>query len=158
VRLTLEDPDGGAPIVRDAVPDDFETTERGVIVGPLFVPWHRVIKYDFELRQEFATTVGEAPSRARIRIRFDDGSPGGQTTVVPADRFEGGQWTVSMLVDRHVEPEQGLLVVDKVFVPWPRVIEYERSRSRRWRRPHVRISRSARTTSGISGSGAPRDA
>jgi aromatic ring hydroxylase len=126
VRLTLEDPDGGAPIVRDAVPDEFETTERGVIVGPLFVPWHRVITYDFELRQEFATTVGEAPSRARIRIRFDDGSPGGQTTVVPADRFEGGQWTVSMLVDRHVEPEQGLLVVDKVFVPWPRVIEYER--------------------------------
>ena len=31
-----------------------------------------------------------------------------------------------MLVDRHVEPEQGVLVVEKVFVPWSRVIEYER--------------------------------
>jgi hypothetical protein len=30
------------------------------------------------------------------------------------------------LVDRHVEPERGVLVVDKVFVPWSRVAEYER--------------------------------
>src|SRR2546423_8845180 len=84
VRLTLDDPDGGAPIVREVVSDEFETMERGVIVGPLFVPWHRVITYDFELRQEFSTTVAEAPAPARIRVRFDDGSPGGRTIVVPA--------------------------------------------------------------------------
>jgi hypothetical protein len=126
VRLMTEDPDGGAPLVREVDPGEFETTERGVFLGTLFVPWHRVIRYDWELRQEFETTVGEAPSRARIRARFDDGSPEGQTIVVPADQFENGPWTVSMLVDRHVEPEQGVLVVDKVFIPWLRMIEYER--------------------------------
>jgi hypothetical protein len=126
VRLTIEDPDGGPPLVREVVPGEFETTERGAFLGTLFVPWHRIIRYDWELRQEFETTIGEAPSRARIRVRFDDGSPQGQTIVVPADQFESGPWTVSLLVDRHVEPEQGVLVVDKVFVPWSRVVEYER--------------------------------
>jgi hypothetical protein len=126
LRVTTEDPDGGAPLVRDVASDAFETTERGVFMGPLFVPWHRVIRYHRELRQEFVTAVGEAPSKARIRIRVDDGSPSGNTIVVAADRFEGGPWTISMLVDRHVEPEQGVLVVDKVFIPWSRVIEYER--------------------------------
>jgi hypothetical protein len=126
VRLTTEDPDGGPPLVREVAPGEFETTERGAFLGTLFVPWHRIFRYDWELRQEFETTVGEAPSRARIRVRFDDGSPKGQTIVVPADQFESGPWTVSMLVDRHVEPEQGVLVVDKVFVPWSRVIEFER--------------------------------
>jgi hypothetical protein len=126
VRVTLEDPDGGQPIVKDVETGDFETTERGVAIGPLFVPWHRVIRYHWEIRQEFSTTVGDAPSRSQIRVLVDDGSASGETIVVPADRFEGGPWAIAMLVDRHLEPEQGVLVVDKVFVPWGRVLEYER--------------------------------
>jgi hypothetical protein len=29
-----------------------------VFLGTLFVPWHRIIRYDWELRRQFETTVG----------------------------------------------------------------------------------------------------
>jgi len=138
VRVTITDADGGAPIVREVETAQFETTERGVWVGALLIPWHRVIRYHWELRQDVAPAVGDAPARSRIRVRVDDGTPGGETFTVPADRYEGGTWTVSLLVERHVETEAGVLVVDKVFVPWARVVEVERLGAEAPSRPDVR--------------------
>jgi len=126
VRVTITDPDGGPPIVHEVETAEFETTERGVSIRSLIVPWHRVIRYHWEIRQDATPDVGDAPARSRIRVRVDDGKPGGETFTVPADRFEGGTWAVALLVERHVEPEAGVLVVDKVFVPWSRVVEIER--------------------------------
>jgi len=137
VRVSITDPDGRDPIVHEIPTSEFETTERGVSIRSLFVPWHRVLRYRWEIRQESVPDLGDAPARSRIRVRVDDGTPGGETFTVPADRYEGGPWAVSLLVERHVEPEAGVLVVDKVFVPWGRVVEVERLRAEAPARPDV---------------------
>lgn len=126
VHVAIEDHDRREPIVREVPGGDFDVTERGIMLGTLFIPWHRVIRYGWDLRQEFTPAAGGLRARSEIRIRADDGATGGATYTVPADRFETDAWTVSFLLDRLVEPEEGSMILEKVFIPWSRVVEYER--------------------------------
>ena len=125
VRVLLLDPERNEPTERTVPGSEFDTTERGIVLGSLFVPWHRVIRYGWELQQEFAPESGIQP-RSAIRVRVDDGTPGGTTYTVRGDEFETDAWTLAILVDTHVKTEQALVVVEKVFFPWGRVVEYER--------------------------------
>ena len=126
ISVQIREPDGTGVTTREASSEEFEPNEHGVMIGTLFVPWRRVIHYQWTMRQEFVLAPDEVRPRAMIRVVIDDGTEEPATYTVPAERFETDRWSVTMLVDRHVEPEAGVLVVQKLFVPWGRVIEFER--------------------------------
>ena len=96
-RVYLADP-GGRTDVIDVPTEDFEVSERGIMLGGnKVVPWHRVIRYTRETTQE----VDEAfRMHAEMRIWLDDGTDEGEIVKVRADRFEQGQWTVDLLLER----------------------------------------------------------
>ena len=127
VRVEYRDVPGKGRVSREVPSADFEAGERGVQVGTLFIPWHRVHEYDLTMRQDAA--VGDRMRegvRLRARVVVDDGTPEGQTLDVAADRFESSPHAATMLLDRHVDADAGDLVTQKLSVPWHRVVSVER--------------------------------
>lgn len=100
---------------------DFEPVEHGVQVGRLLIPWHRVLAYSWPLATEDFAEEKAGHVRARVRLMVD-----GEEIVVPADRFETGPWTVTVIVDDVVDAEDSSVVRRKLFVPWAHVDEFER--------------------------------
>jgi hypothetical protein len=122
-RVHLADP-GGRTRVMDVPTEEFEPTEHGILLsGCTVIPWHRVIRYTRETTQEVDHSFRR---HAEMRVWVDDGTPEGETLKVRSDRFEQGQWTVDLLVERALNVEAGLFHVTKIHVPWMRVLEYER--------------------------------
>ena len=117
VRIDLED--GGAMTASTA---EFEPTEHGLLIGLLLIPWHRVRRYAWTLspRDYVSETNGHARAKVRLSLHGQD------ELVVLAERFETGSWTVSVVMDDFVDAETGLVHRTRLFVPWHRVIEYER--------------------------------
>jgi uncharacterized protein (UPF0248 family) len=115
---------GGRVSVIDVPTEDFETTDRGVVLGTrTVVPWHRVLRYTREVTQPIDDTFR---AHAQMRVWVDDGSDEGDTIHLRADRFETGLWTVDLLVERALNVEAGIFHLTKIHVPWSRVLEYER--------------------------------
>ena len=123
VHIELED-----DATLDVPTSEFEATERGLAVGLRFVPWHRVRRYGWALPVSVDVADPDPSDRPgpRVRVVFDDGSPGGEDHVVSAERFEAGPWMVSVLIDDVVHADAARADRKRVFVPWHRVREYER--------------------------------
>jgi uncharacterized protein (UPF0248 family) len=127
VRVEYRDVPGKGRVSLEVPSAEFEAGERGVQVGTVFIPWHRVHEYDLIMRQDAA--VGDRLRdgvRLRARVIVDDGTPDGQTLDVPADRFESSPYAATMLLDRHVDADAGDLVTQKLSVPWHRIVSMER--------------------------------
>ena len=122
-RIHLADP-GDRETVIEVPTETLEPTERGLVVdGALVMPWHRVIRYTRETTQEVEPSLRQ---HAEVRVWLDDGTDDGETLVVRADRFEVGPYTVDMVIERALNVEAGLFHVTKIYVPWDRVLEFER--------------------------------
>ena len=121
-RVHLADP-GGRTSQIEVPAEDFEATERGIVLGTTTVPWHRVIRYMREVTQPIDDAFR---TRTEMRIWIDDGTDEGETIHVRADRFEQSALTADLLVERALNVEAGLFHLTKIYVPWSRVFEYER--------------------------------
>ena len=88
----------------DLPSQEFDATDRGVQLGSLFVPWHRVIQYDWKVRQDFVKESGDGHGWIEMRVTIDDGTAAGTTHVVPASRFEAGPFAITLIVDDQAEP------------------------------------------------------
>jgi hypothetical protein len=127
VSVELDAPRGGVEVV-EVASGLFEPAEHGIVVGRVFIPWHRVRRYSWDLGTHQTEIVGERSSLARVRVVLDDGSPQGETHVVPGDRFETGPYVVTVVLDDRVDVNDGLVTRRKLCVPWHHVIEFERLR------------------------------
>lgn len=122
-RIHLADP-GGRETVVEVPTETLEPSERGLVVdGALVFPWHRVIRYTRETTQEVEHAFR---LHAEVRVWLDDGTDKGETLMVRADRFEVGPHTVDMVIEHALNVEAGLYHVTKIYVPWDRVLEFER--------------------------------
>jgi len=122
-RIHLADP-GDRETVIEVPTESLEPSERGIVVdGALVMPWHRVIRYTRETTQEIERSLRQ---HAEVRVWLDDGTDDGETLTVRADRFEVGPYTVDMVIERALNVEAGLFHVTKIYVPWGRVLEFER--------------------------------
>ena len=131
VRVAVRDVPGRGTITREVPASGFETGDRGLQIGALFVPWSRVVEYDWSVRQEvFDGDRARDAVKLRVRVVVDDGTPEGEIHDVAADRYEAGPFTVTLLIDRHVDAEAGELVVQRLFIPWHRVVSVERYTAR----------------------------
>jgi hypothetical protein len=141
MRVEYRDVPSKGLVTTEVHSGDFEAGERGVQVGSLMIPWQRVHEYDWMVRQEAAE--GADPTRAaaklRVRVVLDDGTPEGIVHEVPADRFESGMYAATLLIDRHVEPEAGVMVIQKLSIPWHRVVSVERFTARPDLDPEVTV-------------------
>ena len=126
VRVTIQSLDGSSPIVLTASHTDFDANDRGVQIGTVLYPWHRVISYVRTFRQELIAGATDAQAKSWLRLRADDGSSGGTSYSLPVDRFEADQLGVTLVVERGVVAETGELAMDRIVIPWARVLEYER--------------------------------
>ena len=127
VLVRFRDVPSRGEAVREVPSGEFEAGERGVQVGSLLVPWAHVLEYEWTVRQEiFERDTTQDAAKLRIRVVVDDGTPDGAAHDIPADRYEAGPFTVTLLIDRHVETDAGVLVIQKLFVPWHRVVSVER--------------------------------
>ena len=123
-RVHLVDP-GGQISIHDVPTDAFEATERGLTLNSATViPWHRVVRYVRDVAQPLGEP--ELSSHAEVRVWLDDGSETGETMRIRADRFDPGPWTMDFLVVEAVNVEAATIHMKKVYVPWGRVLEYER--------------------------------
>jgi hypothetical protein len=125
IRVTVLRSDGSGADVREIHSSEFETSERGVTLERLFLPWRRIQSYAWEIRTP-ADADFESHARVSVRVVVDEGSTEGTTYTVTADRFETGPWTVTLLLNRRAEPDRGELVSERLVFPWHRVIEFER--------------------------------
>jgi alkylated DNA nucleotide flippase Atl1 len=125
VRVQIRGP-GGETVTHEVPSGEFEAAELGVQISQLFVPWARVIEYDWTVHQEAITDRTRDGARLRVKIMIEDGTAEGSAYDVPADRFEKSAMTLTILFDRHVEPDTGMLVIQKLFIPWHRVVSFER--------------------------------
>jgi uncharacterized protein (UPF0248 family) len=122
-RVHLADP-GGHTRELDVPVEDFEATERGIVLGgKTTIPWHRVLRYTRELTQQIDDAFR---THAEMRVWIDDGTEEGETINLRADRFEQSALTVDLVVERALNVEAGIFHLTKIFVPWNRVLEYER--------------------------------
>jgi hypothetical protein len=127
VRVEFSDVPAKGTATRKAPSSEFEVSDRGVQIGALFVPWARVVEYDWTVRQEVFEGLRENGAAAlRVRVVVNNGTPEGTVHDVSVDRFESGPWTVMLLIDRHVDAEAGVLVIQKLFIPWHHVVSVER--------------------------------
>ncbi len=124
VKVVLEGQQGITD--REVSASEFEATERGLTMGSLLVPWVRVFRYDTIVRQAFVPDAVEAGSRVKQRVVYQDERGLSKVMEVALDRFEAGQWAVTMLAAREVDAERGELLIRKISIPWHRVIETER--------------------------------
>jgi hypothetical protein len=127
VQVELEDPSGATHVV-EVASGQFEPAEHGVVLGRVFVPWHRVGRYWWELGTREIAPVGERPPLARVRVVLDDGTPEGETYIVAGDHFETGPYAVTVVLEDRVDLEKGVVVLRKLCVPWRHVVEFERLR------------------------------
>jgi hypothetical protein len=127
VLVELDDASGDIELV-EVASGLFEPAEYGVAIGRVFVPWHRVRRYSWDLGIHEVGAPGERPPLARVRVALDDGTPEGETHVVPGDRFETGPYVVTVVLDERVDLEKGTVARRKLCVPWHHVIEFERLR------------------------------
>jgi hypothetical protein len=125
IRVTVLRSDGSGSDVKEAPSSEFETSDKGVTLGRLFLPWRRIQSYGWEVRTP-ADAEFESHARVSVRLVVDEGTPEGTTYTVTADRFETGPWTVTLLLNRRAEPDRGELVAERMVFPWHRVIEFER--------------------------------
>jgi uncharacterized protein (UPF0248 family) len=139
MRVEYRDVPSKGLVTTEVHSGEFEAGERGVQVGSLMIPWQRVHEYDWMVRQEAAEGADPTRAAARLRVRvvLDDGSPEGVVHEVPADRFESGMYAATLLIDRHVEPEAGVMVIQKLSIPWHRVVSVERFTARPDLEPEV---------------------
>ena len=114
---------------------DFEAIDRGVQMGPLFAPWSRVLLFDMVMRQPVVADADDSPSRAGLRVSFEDEHGVVQTLELPVEHVEIATLTMGVVMDRHVDEERRELVTTKRFVPWHRVIGTERYLRERERGP-----------------------
>ena len=121
-RVHLADP-GGRTTELDVPVEDFEATERGIVLGGTTVPWHRVLRYTRELTQPIDDAFR---THTEMRVWIDDGTAEGETIHLRADRFEQSAYTVDLVVERALNVEAGIFHLTKIHVPWNRVLEYER--------------------------------
>lgn len=122
-RVHLVDP-GDRVSVIDVPAEDFETSERGLVLGSrTVVPWHRVLRYTRELTQPIDDAFR---THAEMRVWVDDGTDEGETIQIRADRFEQSAWTADLLVERALNVEAGIFHLTKIHVPWDHVLEFER--------------------------------
>lgn len=127
IQLTVSDAAAeGGSWTREIPSSSFETTDRGVVIGTLTIPWHRVIEYRQIVLDDSIRELNSEATRMQMRVRLDDGTPDGATHVVAADAFAAEPWTVALLLDRRVDATAGMTAIEKLFVPWHRVLEYER--------------------------------
>jgi uncharacterized protein (UPF0248 family) len=145
VRVEYQDVPAKGLVTTEVHSGEFEAGERGLQVGPLMIPWQRVHEYDWIVRQETQEAGDPTRTAARLRVRvvLDDGTPEGDVHEVPADRFESSLYAATVLIDRHVEPDAGVLVIQKLSVPWHRVVSVERVTGRPDLEPEVAIGGSA---------------
>lgn len=123
-RVHLADP-GGDISVHEVPTESFETTDRGIAMnGTTVVPWHRVVRYTREVVQPLGDP--ELSTHAEVRAWLDDGSDSGETLRIRADRFDPGQFTADFLLEKAVNLESATIQLTKVYVPWSRILEYER--------------------------------
>lgn len=141
MRVEYRDVPSKGLVTTEVHSGDFEAGERGVQAGSLMIPWSRVHEYDWIVRQEAAEGADPTRAAARLRVRvvLDDGTPDGIVHEVPADRFESGMYAATLLIDRHVEPEAGVMVIQKLSIPWHRVVSVERFTARPDRDPEVAV-------------------
>jgi uncharacterized protein (UPF0248 family) len=141
MRVEYRDVPARGLVTTEVHSGDFEAGERGVQVGALMIPWARVHEYDWLVRQETAEAGDPTRVAARLRVRVvvDDGTPEGIVHEVPADRFESGMYAATLLIDRHVEPEAGVMVIQKLSIPWHRVVSVERFTARPDLEPEVAV-------------------
>jgi hypothetical protein len=125
VRVQIRGP-GGEVVTHEVPSGEFEAAEVGVQIGQLFIPWERVVEYEWIVRQEAVTDRTLDATRLRVKVVVEDGTPDGAVYDVPGDRFEKSATVLTILFDRSVEPETGMLVIRKLSVPWHRVVCYER--------------------------------
>jgi hypothetical protein len=124
VHLRLSGPGGDGETVRDVPLQEVDASEHGVAIGRTFYPWHRVVSYEWEVpEQRRDDDVGSRQLQVRVVIRDTDGE---SEHIVPADRFDVGPWSVSMMVPDRVEPDAATMVYRRLTIPWARLIEYER--------------------------------
>jgi hypothetical protein len=104
--------------------NEIEPSERGIQIGMRFLPWHRVVRYAWDLTPEDAGS-GAPLVRTRVRVILEDGSPAGEVHEVAAEQFEAGPWTLSLIAEA---PAEGGWETSrrKLYVPWRSVREYER--------------------------------
>ena len=127
IRLTVDDAaEEGGSWTREVASHSFETTERGVVLGSLVIPWHRVQEYRQIVLDDSPREFADDGVGMKIRVRVDDGTREGNTYMVASDHFAAEPWTVALLLDRHVDEATGMSAIEKLFVPWHRVLEYER--------------------------------
>jgi uncharacterized protein (UPF0248 family) len=122
-RVQLTDP-GGRTTELDVPAEDFEATERGIVLsGRTTIPWHRVVRYT----REMTSPIDDAfRTHTEVRVWIDDGTPEGETIHLRADRFEQSEFTVDLAVERALNVEAGIFHLTKIYVPWSRVLEFER--------------------------------
>jgi hypothetical protein len=124
VHLRLSDPGGDGETVRDIPLQEVDASEHGVGIGRTFYPWHRVVSYEWEVPEQRLEEDAETRQlQVRVVVRDTDGA---REHIVPADRFDVGPWSVSMMVPDRVEPDAAAVIYRRLTIPWARVIEYER--------------------------------
>ena len=106
--------------------EEFDVSERGISMGRVTIPWHRVLEYHWLATQPFHSETESLPESAEIRIVVEDGTAEGRVHTVAPELFEAGPWTLSMVVDRRLHAEHGLETIERLFYPWHRVRQYER--------------------------------
>lgn len=127
VQVELEDAHERVEIV-EVASGLFEPAAYGIAIGRVFIPWHRVRRYWWDLGTRGIATAGERRPLARVRVVLDDGTPEGETHVVSADRFETGPYTVTVVLEDRIDLEERTVSLRKLCVPWHHVIEFERLR------------------------------
>ena len=140
VRVEYRDVPTRGLVTTEVASGEFEAGERGAQVGALMIPWPRVHEFDWIVRQ---LIDGGDPTRAagklRVRLVVDDGTAEGVAYEVPADRFESSPYAATVLIDRHVEPDAGVLVIQKLSIPGHRVVSVERFNARPDLEPEVAV-------------------
>ena len=130
VRAKLEEVGEPGFSLRVCRAEQFDTSERGISIDRLTVPWHRVIEYHWLVTQPFHPESDASKSNIEIRVVVEDATEDGRVHVVQPESFEPGPWTLALVLDRRVLPDHGLETIERLFIPWHRVREYERVNTR----------------------------
>ena len=126
VRVLLLDVGSESSRTLEVPAGAIDPSERGVLLGQVFVPWHRVARLSSLVRQASIADVDEDRVRVWVRAVVQDEGGKTRTFTVPASRFETGDWHLTVLIPQRVEPDEGVMVVEKLSFPWHRVVEFER--------------------------------
>jgi alkylated DNA nucleotide flippase Atl1 len=125
VRVQMRGPAGTE--VRECRSAEFELSDRGVTMGTVVVPWHRVLRYDTIVEQPIMPEEdGREGSGTLQRVVFEDDAGEVRSIEVPISRYEAGPWTLTVVMERELDRRRGTASTRKVHIPWGRVVESER--------------------------------